>query len=373
MSYEKRADVDAQLFRTPIDRLRADGLQFFQGSRFPSSEWLPERVTAVYGAWLRSLPNGEIIYDIRGAMPALDRSLDGLVRHLTDDHVPKNPFALLTEHPQMYVTALLSGPHRGRGDAAAIVGNIDRLGLGHLYLAYPNATEPYGIKLHSPELYKGPTLEEVWKADLIGHPPILRNVSRLELLAAGTQYISQLHARNGAAGELLANDIIFGVNTEGGLSDPFLTIPDIMYQNPKKTTEDSTKAMELLEFIISMVIEEQERVSRCLVRAGDEDEIIYDSIREPIGNMTIATVIDTVLANYADKNVIRRMTSLILRGRLSLEGDFDGEKSTYAPLMQKLGNVMSFHNQARLRVPRDFAQPLRSLILDRTATRLAQD
>ena len=89
--------------------------------------------------------------------------------------------------------------------------------------------------------------------------------------------------------------------------------------------------------------------------------------------MTIATVIDTVLANYADKNVIRRMTSLILRGRLSLEGDFDGEKSTYAPLMQKLGNVMSFHNQARLRVPRDFAQPLRSLILDRTATRLAQD
>lgn len=288
-----------------------------------------------------------LFYDMTGLVSRFDQWGDPALR-VWDEHISRNVVLLARKRPQYFLNSLpfeslllqkTKKSKRYRDTKLEITEHAENLGLGDYYDLHPK-----GIEIKWPATFmEGLALQDIFRADLIGSP-VLDPIDRFQALAAATEYVSEVHNQHGGIGEVLPSDIIFQAHQDSTVSDPVLNIPDIIYNPNKRFGEREQRAMDLLDFMFSIAVEEFRRSS------GN-----WDSVREAL---------DLVVGNYEQKKVIAAVNMFAKRGRLVLDGD---SVSLGLPdnLSTKLRSVFGkLHNPYRLGVNRDMAAPLRTAIID---------
>jgi len=302
-------------------------------SRLPSEGY--ESTVGVYGGKMVFDEEGRMVWDRTGMVSRIDKAGDAVLRSY-DEHVVKEPGKLLKRHPKIAIEKFFHpGTKRYRGNNAEVVANIERLGLSEYYGPHKN-----GIEIKNPEIYtRGVVLQDVYRADLIKAEQ-LGQIDRSQALQEAAKYIRKIHDEHGGVGEILVSDIIFQENQDGKLGKPVLNLPDIVWNEKKSTGEIDKKATDLLDFLSSIFGEERRR---------SQDPVETDR------------AIDTVLANYGDRDVVAMVESYIKRGRLTLQGD--RESSSLPETATKKGrSIFSQHNKARLGSKTEFEGEMKEKI-----------
>lgn len=286
-------------------------------SRMPTEGF--ESTVGFYGGELITDPEGRLVYDIRGQVSNADRWGDPKIRTY-DEHLMKYPLKLLRRHPSWFLRFIHPGPKRYRGTKQQILAHMQELGLDEYY-----GSHPWGIEVKKPEIFqKGLVLQDIFRQDLI-HSDRLNGIDRFQALAASAQYMRTIHDQHGAIGEPLPSDFIFQTREGNIVKDPVLNIPDIIYNPNKQFGRTEQKATDMLDFLVSLGLEEQRR-------SGDLK--------------SVTRVLETIVDNYGDIDVIRATGSLAKRGRLTLQG-----------------LAFYLHNRGRLHGRSDIAKNIRDLVI----------
>ncbi len=304
-------------------------------ANLPTKEKLGYKSTVgIYGGKIR-YDDEKMIFDMRGVISKIDQKGDAVLRTM-DEHTLKNPVEMLKRHPRKLFKFLLApGTKRYRGNPEEIYENIKRLGLEEEY-----GIHQWGIEIKDQKIYKeGRALQDIYRSDLIEGED-LNGIDRFEALSDATKYISDIHREKGAIGEVLPSDVIFREKDEGEVSKPVLSIPDIVYNGKKNTSELDKKTTDLLDFTVSICIEE-------LRRSGDWNEV--------------KRAIQTIFDSYENKTVISLVKSFLLRGRLTVLSDTKEEGTSKTNRF--LRPVTSVHNKARLGFDKDTIGEIRELII----------
>lgn len=278
-----------------------------------------------------------------GLTSKVDRFGDDQLRK-TDEHIIKQPrklFLRLLSRLNLKGIAQIFYPHtmRRRGSKEEITANAQRLGLGATYGIHEK-----GIEILSPEIYThGYPLQDIFRQDIVRHP-LLEKIDRKEALNTAAAYLGTIHANYGYIGEVLPNDIIFQkANDYSGatvMSEPVLNLPDIVY-NPvldEKHTDSSRIAMDLMDFIFSISLEEIARVNRDGLRINEEN--FHDLIAKLITQLLTA-----YSENYDEnkkqvlQHILTTLKSFVKRGRLT---------TTNSKQTSIVNNVFFAHNKVRL-------------------------
>jgi hypothetical protein len=288
-------------------------------SRLPNEDY--ESTVGVYGGKMNFDDEGKMVWDRRGIISKVDKAGDAVLRTY-DEHVVKEPRKLAEKHPRIALRKFLApGTKRYRGNNKEVVENIDRLGLYEYYGPHKN-----GIEIKKPEVYThGVVLQDVFRSDTIESDK-LKATDRFQALAEASKYVREIHDEHGGIGEVLVSDIIFQEDQDGKLGKPVLNLPDIVFNQGKKTSEKDKKTTDMLDFMCSVFGEEYRRSQN----PEDADKAL-----------------DTVVQNYGDKDIISLVESFIKRGRLTLQGDA-GLLNLPETFTKKTRGVFSQHNKARL-------------------------
>lgn len=202
---------------------------------------------SVYGGKLHNDSEGKLVWDNRGFADRLDRWGDAILR-AWDEHQVKDPVMLAEKHPRAFLHMLpfVSGPKRFRGNSEQIMENVRRLGLEDYY-----GPHDAGIEIKQPDMYrKGVNLQDIFHQDEIGSEK-LGGIDRYDAVEHAGEYLSNIHKKHGAIGEVLANDFIFMKYADGKVESPILNLPDEIY-NPDKTIGEKEKmATDLFDFLAS--------------------------------------------------------------------------------------------------------------------------
>lgn len=317
-----------------LDKLRSGVQKKVQESRLPTQEALGyESTVGVYGGKISS-DETKMVFDMRGTVSKVDRVGDAVLRTY-DEHTVKNPLAMLRQHPRWFFRFLAPGTKRYRGTPEEIAENAARLGLENEY-----GPHSWGIEVKDPDIYRaGRPLQDVYRSNVIEGSD-LEEVDRFTALAQSARYIRDIHENHGAIGEVLPSDIIFRKKDGANVSEPVLNIPDIIYNAEKQTSEKDKKTTDLLDFVVSIGIEE-------LRRSKDWNEA--------------RRAIRTILDSYDDKDIINLLRSFVKRGRLTMQGD--AQPLGLSKTTETLRPLTSIHNKARLSFDKDTTSNLRELII----------
>lgn len=322
-------------FENPIDLIREKVRKTVQESRLPNKDY--ESTVGVYGGKLRKDEDGKMIFDMSGVVSRVDQTGDAVLRSL-DEHTIKDPLKLFKRHPRLFLRfAFTPGTKRYRGSPDEIADQVDRLGLSEFYGKAEN-----GIEVKHPELYeKGRVLQDIFRADIIGDEGLLE-IDRFKALEKAAQYVSLLHQDKSAIGEVLPSDIIFLDHEGKSVINPLLNIPDIIYNPEKKTSEIDKKTTDLLDFVMSMGVEEYRRSE------GD-----WESVKKAM---------QVILSQYQDKKVVALVGSFASRGRLTMIAD--DEKLGLSKTAKLMRPLAAQHNKARLAFDPTTIQTFRDLIIE---------
>ena len=333
--FENPPQTEKKEGKTLLDRIRSSVQQKMQESRLPTKEALGyESTVGVYGGKVNYDASQRMIFDMRGTISKADRLGDAILRTY-DEHTVKNPVEMLKRHPHWFFRFLAPGTKRYRGTPEEIVENVKRLGLETAYGAHE-----WGIEIKDPDIYRaGRPLQDIYRADMIEGGD-LNEVDRFEALNQSARYIRDIHEKYGAIGEVLPSDIIFRKKDGTIVSEPILNVPDIIYNAEKQTGEIDKMTTDLLDFMMSIGIEE-------LRRSGDWNE----------AQKAVRIILDA----YDDKNAVEMLKSFIKRGRLTMQGDEEG--LDLSKTMETLRPLTAIHNKARLNFEKDTTSDLRKLIV----------
>lgn len=294
---------------------------------------------SIYGGELKNEPDGKLVWNNMGLSSKFDRWGDRVLR-AWDEHFVKDPLALLERNPRMFfhMLPIVRGPKRFRGDKEQIMENVKRLGLEEYYGMHKN-----GIEIKDPDIYKkGVNLQDIFHADQIDSPK-LSSFDRFAAVEQAGEYLSSVHANNGAIGEMLANDIVFmEYDPEKGiLRKPILNIPDEIYDPERSSGETEKMATDLLDFLVSIGAEEWRR--------SDNPE-------------NVKKILDHTLARYDVRPVLAMTESLARRGRLTMPGEEELQRdlSVFAQVFKP---GFQIHNVARLNVNKNITTKLRDAII----------
>lgn len=288
-------------------------------SNLPTAEKLGyESTVGTYGGKLKINENGRMVYDNTGLTSRVDRFGDAVLRTY-DEHLMKNPVEVFKKHPKWFFRFLLPGTKRYRGNTEEIAENAKSLGLGDLYNISPDGD---GVEIKDPKIFQeGRALQDIYRADVINSDDLMA-IDRFKALAQSSEYISKVHSDNGRGiGELLVSDIIFKEKEGGEIKEPVLNLPDIVWNKKKNISALEQKATDMLDFMLSVGIEE-------LRRSQDWNEV--------------EKALRTIADNYADKKIIAITGSLVKRGRITFVSNKNLENISQASL-----KVAGLHNQAR--------------------------
>lgn len=292
-------------------------------SSFPNKGY--KSTCSFYGGRL-IMDGGKLVYDITGMVSKFDRWGDPMLRTY-DEHISKTNFwDILRTHPKWALRLLNPGPKRFRGTKEQMLSNIQRLGLEKYYGEHPK-----GIEIREPDIfYHGIPLQDIWRANRI-HSPILDKIDRFKALREASEYLRYIHSSYGAIGEPLSGDIIFQRNQDGVVANPVFNLPDIVWNPAKEFGRAEQKATDMLDFMISIGVEE-------LNRSDNWDQV----------KTALQTIVEGYGSDKSNKDDIITWTgSLAKRGRLTLNH----------PLFTKL------HNFARLGIKPEWADPLRLAVV----------
>ncbi|OGY93979.1 MAG: hypothetical protein A2406_03695 [Candidatus Komeilibacteria bacterium RIFOXYC1_FULL_37_11] len=319
-----------------LNKLGSSVQKRVQESHLPTQEILGyESTVGVYGGKINYDEEERMVFDMRGVVSKIDRFGDAVLRTY-DEHVTKNPLEMFKKHPGWFFKFLVPGTKRYRGTPEEINKNIERLGLEEAY-----GLHDWGIEIKDQNIYKaGRPLQDIYRADLLQSDD-LNQIDRFAALAQSAQYIQTTHQKHGALGEVLPSDIIFQKKSTGEISQPILNIPDIVYNEEKSTSEIDKKTTDLLDFTMSIGLEELRR---------SED---WDKTRQAI---------QTILNSYGDKSVIQLLKSFIKRGRLTMQGN--EESIDLSKTTETLQPLTTMHNKARLNFDKNTTDDLRTLIIE---------
>ncbi|PWB38736.1 MAG: hypothetical protein C3F02_02395 [Parcubacteria group bacterium] len=317
-----------------IDNIRAKVQGIVEETRLPTREALGyDSTVGVYGGKINYDDQECMVFDMRGFVSKVDRFGDAILRTY-DEHTVKEPLELLRRHPKLFFRFLAPGTKRYRGTPEEIAENIERLGLDEEY-----GLHEWGIEIKDQDIYKaGTVLQDIYRSDLIGDPK-LEQIDRFQALGQAAGYVREIHESHGAIGEVLPSDIIWRETEGSSLDKPILNIPDIIYNQEKNTAEVDKKATDLLDFTMSIGLEE-------LRRSGDWNEV----------QKAVRTIID----HYSDKDIVAMLKSFVLRGRLTMLGDEEAVGLSKAATM--LRPLHAMHNKARLGFKKAVTENLRELI-----------
>lgn len=323
----------------PLDTVRDKVNKQVNESSMPIEDF--ESSVGVYGGKIEVDSDDKMVWNNQGLVSKIDKFGDAILRTY-DEHLVKNMEELLKRHPRLFFKFLAPGTKRYRGNKEEIFSNIKKLGLEDTYGLHEK-----GIEIKDKELYtKGLPLQDLYRADLIDGDKI-KDFDRFQALEKAGSYLRGLHDRGGGIGEVLASDIIFKKHESGQVDEPVLNIPDIVFNEKKNIGEKEKKATDILDFIISIGVEEF-RISK-----GNED--------------SIKKAMKTVLESYADKDVIKLLKSYIKRGRLTLLGD-KNSKAVNTPIRSgfTIDNraIFTKHNEARVVNDKDLGSLLKDLSLE---------
>ncbi len=332
--FEQIPESEKPLEQGLLDKLRSGVQNKVQESCLPTKEALGyESTVGVYGGKI-NYDETKMVFDMRGIVSKIDQVGDAILRTY-DEHTVKDPLAMLRQHPRWFFKFLAPGTKRYRGTPEEIAENIARLGLENEY-----GLHSWGIEVKDPNIYRASRpLQDIYRSDLIEGDD-LEEVDRFAALAQSAGYIRDIHENHGAIGEILPSDIIFREKNGTNVSKPVLNIPDIIYNAKKQISEKDKKTTDLLDFVMSIGIEELRRSTdwneaRCAIR------IILDS--------------------YGDKDIISLLKSFTKRGRLTMLGD--AQSLGLSKITKTLRPLTAMHNKVRLNFDQDTTSNLRELII----------
>lgn len=292
-------------------------------SKLPSEGY--DSVVGVYGGKLKYDEGDRMFIDRTGFVSKFDKTGDAVIRTV-DEHVVKEPGRLLKKHPKIAIEKLFApGAKRYRGSNEEVLKNVERLGLSDYYGPHEK-----GIEIKKPELFtKGFHLLDIYRADIVKpgeqdeleRLTELKSTDRFEALEEAAKYARRIHDEHGAVGELNMFHFLFpGKKPDGTLQEPVLYMPDIVWNEKKKTSEADKKTTDTLDFLSTVFFEEERR-------SHDPKEI--------------NRALDTVIRNYGDPRIIALVASFIGRGRLTLRGDAGAldaiAESHRAEVLEKMG------------------------------------
>jgi len=286
-----------------------------------------ESTVGIYGGKLVEDEQGRMVFDMRGLISKIDQLGDAFLRTY-DDHLMKDLFAMLKKHPKWFLKFVFTpGTKRFRGNPEQILQNIKRLGLTDVYDACPE-----GIEIKDKSIFTdGLALQDIYRADLIDNESLLE-IDRFQALASAAKYLQQIH-EHGGVGEMLVSDIIFqdtrDVAGKTEVVKPILNIPDIVFNEEKNLPERSKQAIDLLDFLVNVGVEE--------MRRSESDE------------QSVERAMKLILDNYQNSEVVATVLSFVKSGYLTLQGD-KAVKEIGLPekVLQKARGVFSKHNEARM-------------------------
>ena len=291
-------------------------------SKLPTEGY--ESTVGVYGGKMKMEDDGKMVWNNKGIVSKIDKWGDAILRTY-DEHTVKDLGELIKHYPKLFFKFLAPGTKRYRGDNKEIFENIKRLGLDDVYGIHEN-----GIEIKEQDVYRqGLPLQDLYREDIVNSDKV-SGFDRFQALAESGKYLKEIHDEHGGIGEVLPSDIIFKEHKDGKVSEPVLNIPDIVFNEEKNISEKEKKATDVLDFIMSVGVEEYRRSNNNL-----------DNVRKAM---------KTVLENYNDKDVISLVKSYIKRGRLTLSGDreskiIDLPKDTFTT---KNRGIFTKHNEARI-------------------------
>lgn len=277
-----------------------------------------ESTVGVYGGKLKVNENNRMVFDNTGMVSKIDKFGDAVLRTY-DEHMMKNPAEVLKNHPKWFFKFLAPGTKRYRGDSEEIAENAKALGLDEYYDVSPDND---GVEVKKQEIYtEGVALQDIFRSDLINSEE-LKEVDRFEALKEASSYLNEIHTNaNQGIGEVLPSDIIYREKNDKEVSKPVLNIPDIIYNKDKETSEIDQKATDMLDFLLSIGIEELRR---------SED---FESVNRAV---------ETIVSNYDNEKVLNMVRSYVKRGRITFAGNKDLKNLSKSSL-----GATSLHNQAR--------------------------
>ena len=317
-----------------LDKLRSGVQNKVQESCLPTKEVLGyESTVGVYGGKIK-YDETKMVFDMRGIVSKIDQMGDAVLRTY-DEHTVKDPLTMLRQHPRWFFRFLAPGTKRYRGTPEEIAENALRLGLENEY-----GLHSWGIEIKDPNIYRASRpLQDIYRSDVIDSDD-LEEVDRFAALAQSARYIRYIHENHGAIGEVLPSDIIFRKKDGTNVSKPVLNIPDIIYNAKKQISEKDKKTTDLLDFVMSIGIEE-------LRRSTDWNEA--------------RRAIRTILDSYGDKDIISLLKSFVKRGRLTMQGD--AQLLGLSKTTRALRPLTAMHNKVRLNFEEDTTSNLRKLII----------
>ncbi|MFP4514712.1 MAG: hypothetical protein ACLFNO_01770 [Parcubacteria group bacterium] len=277
-----------------------------------------ESTVGVYGGKLKVNKNNRMVFDNTGVISKIDKFGDAVLRTY-DEHMMKNPAEVLKNHPNWFFKFLAPGTKRYRGTTEEIAENAKALGLDEYYDISPDND---GVEIKNQEIYtEGVALQDIFRSDLI-HSQELEEIDRFEALKEASLYLNEIHEKAGQGiGEVLSSDIIYREKNNKEVSKPVLNIPDIIYSKEKETSEIDQKSTDMLDFLLSVGIEE--------LRRSEDFESVNKAIK-------------TIVSNYDNEKVLKMVKSYVKRGRIVFAGNKDLKNLSKSSL-----KATSLHNQAR--------------------------
>ena len=324
--------------RSLVDRVREKINSYMEEDHLPTKEKLGyESTVGVYGGKLSEDEQKKMVWDVRGVWSRIDRRGDRFLRTVDEHHV-KEPGKMFLKHPTKALGTLpfVADAKRFRGTPEQVLENVHRLGLDDYYGAHP-----WGVEIKKPEIYKeGIALQDIFRSDQI-KSDLLDKFDRTEALGLATDYIKDLHEKHGGTGQLVSGAVIFRKGEGDRLENPVLNLPDIVYNPDKKIGDKEKLATDMLDFLVSIGVEEYRR-------------------SKDWGSVTKA--LNTILTHYDNKNIISLVKSFAKRGRLTLPGDLNVSQSL-SSTAQSARKYFSAHNVQRLKVTEDMSTQLRDEVI----------
>jgi hypothetical protein len=322
-------------FENPLNMVRDKINKTVNESKLPTDGY--ESTVGVYGGKMKIKDDGKMVWDNKGIISKIDKWGDAILRTY-DEHTVKDLGELIKHYPKLFFKFLAPGTKRYRGNKEEIFKNIERLGLDNVYDIHED-----GIEIKEQDVYrKGLPLQDLYREDIIKSDKV-SGFDRFQALAESGKYLKEIHSKYGGVGEVLPSDIIFRKHEDDKVSEPVLNIPDIVFNEEKNISEKEKKATDLLDFIMSVGVEEYRR---------SENDL--DNVKKAMR---------VVLENYNDKDIISLVKSYIKRGRLTLSGDRESDvvdlpKNTFTT---KNRGVFTKHNEARIVNNRELESNLKTI------------
>ena len=321
----------------PLEKVRDTINSVVGDKKMPAQGY--ESTVGTYGARMKFEADEKLVWDNRGLVAQFDTWGDAILRTY-DDHVVKDIGSLLKRHPKLFFKFLMPGIKRYRGSKEEIFKNAKRLGLDDLY-----GLHEHGIEIKKPDVYlKGVQLQDIYRADVIDNEALMA-IDRFEALAQVSAYLRTMHDAHGGIGQALVPTFLFSQHGEGMVSDPVFSIPDVVFNEDKVIGEKEKKAIDILDFVMSVGAEEFRR------SGGDE--------------VSVLRALTTVVVTYGDADVLELVGSYIIRGRLTFAGDVDSKEINLPKdsFTTRHRGLFTKHNEVRVVNNRSLEKTLKEMML----------